>query len=654
MFTVMFAWALLTPVNSQAQVVRQITRTGTVQPASTPVGSPSVGTPEFDTAVVGDDTDGGDEADLGFDIDGPGSADSGTTRIDRSIARTEGHGSNGRGYGHARSNPEVRLSFEGLNFFDQRFANNGNQFSVEPPDQALCAGGGFVVESVNDVLNVYSKDGRSLLGVTDLNTFYNYPAAIDRAHGNAEGPEITDPTCHFDKDSHRWFHVVLTLDRIGSGPAVSGTNHLDIAVSDSPNPLGTWSIFSLPVQDDGTQGTPDHGCVERVAGVLLHGPCLGDYPHIGMDENALFITTNEFDFFSPGRFHGSQIYAISKKGLISGGPVNVAQFNTTALAPNLPFGIPGFTVFPAISPDNKFNRNDNGSEFALSSVAVFSNTGAFNQLVFWDLFNTASLNGDNPNVGLTATTVDTQLYAVPPNSSQKASPDFPLGECLADGTISTPLGLGCWRNFVTPPPSGPFAEAITRLPSNDSRMQQVSFANGKLFAALDSAVTVNGVNQAGAAFFVIQPQGSAAGLSGTVINQGIVALAGNNVSYPAVGVNHDGRGVMTFTVLGADHFPSAGYTSLDAVAGAGDIHIVAEGAGPSDGFSGYRGISNPVRPRWGDYGATAVDDEGIWIASEYIDQTCTFSTYLATNFTCGNTRGPLGNWSTRISRVKVD
>jgi hypothetical protein len=24
--------------------------------------------------------------------------------------------------------------------FHQRFANNGNQFSVEPPDQALCVG----------------------------------------------------------------------------------------------------------------------------------------------------------------------------------------------------------------------------------------------------------------------------------------------------------------------------------------------------------------------------------------------------------------------------------------------------------------------------------------------------------------------------------
>jgi hypothetical protein len=31
----------------------------------------------------------------------------------------------------------VKATFDGLNFFDQRFANNGNQFSVEPPDQVF-------------------------------------------------------------------------------------------------------------------------------------------------------------------------------------------------------------------------------------------------------------------------------------------------------------------------------------------------------------------------------------------------------------------------------------------------------------------------------------------------------------------------------------
>ena len=43
-------------------------------------------------------------------------------------------------------------SFQGLDGFDQRYANNGNQFSVEPPDQGLCAGNGYVFEVVNDVL----------------------------------------------------------------------------------------------------------------------------------------------------------------------------------------------------------------------------------------------------------------------------------------------------------------------------------------------------------------------------------------------------------------------------------------------------------------------------------------------------------------------
>ena len=62
---------------------------------------------------------------------------------------------------------------------------------------------------------------------------------------------------------------------------------------------------------------------------------------------------------------------------------------------------------------------------------------------------------------------------------------------------------------------------------------------------------------------------------------------GNNVNYPAIAVNGSGRGVMAFTLVGNDYFPSAGYTSLDAKIGAGDIHVAAAGVGPQDGFTGY-------------------------------------------------------------------
>src|SRR5579859_5870560 len=101
------------------------------------------------------------------------------------------------------STPGLLKSFNGLNFRQQRLANGGNQFSVEPPDQGLCVGNGFVLETVNDVLNVYSTSGKSLLGVTDLNTFYGYPPAINRTTG-VFGPSITDPSCYFDQPTQRW------------------------------------------------------------------------------------------------------------------------------------------------------------------------------------------------------------------------------------------------------------------------------------------------------------------------------------------------------------------------------------------------------------------------------------------------------------------
>jgi hypothetical protein len=113
---------------------------------------------------------------------------------------------------------------------------------------------------------------------------------------------------------------------------------------------------------------------------------------------------------------------------------------------------------------------------------------------------------------------------------------------------------------------------------------------------------------------------------------------------------------MAFTVLGSDFYPSAGYASIGA-GGVGDVHIAAMGQGPDDGFSNYRLFANPpsftARPRWGDYGAAVPWGTSVWIASEYIGQSCDLSTYETTAFRCGNTRTALANWGTRISQVSA-
>jgi hypothetical protein len=607
---------LLFAAQAFAQVKVQVIQTGTGSLTSGAPGNGSIGNPEIDPATVGDD-----------DSDTPLS---GGKFVNRSIATVPGNGPTTPGNARAKSNPELTLSFDGLNFVDQRFANGGNQFSVEPPDQGLCAGNGFVLESVNDVLRVFDTSGNPLTGVIDLNTFYGYPAAINRSNGHY-GPSITDPSCYFDRDTQRWFHVVLTLDRVGTSSSLSGTNHLDIAVSTTPSPLGPWIVYQLPVQNDGTQGTPNHGC----AG----GPCLGDYPHIGADANGIFLTTNEFSFFSSG-FYGAQIYGLSKQALASGAPSVTAVLINTG-DPSIPY--PGFTVWPAISSDGVYDADNGGAENFLSSLAVFSNTGTSNQILQWRITNTSSLNSSVPALSLSARYISVGTYGVPPRSDQKAG-DYPLGQCLSDNTLSTPFGTGCWRYFFLS--GGPFPNAEKHIDSNDSRMQQVYFANGKLWGALDTAVSVGGATKAGIAYYVLNPH------SGKLFQQGTVAVANNNVTYPSIAVNQSGRGVMAFTLVGADHYPSAAYTSIDAKIGAGDIHVAAEGVGPDDGFTGYNPHSAyGTRPRWGDYGSAVSDGTYLWIASEYINQTCTLSDYIASGFNCGGTRASLGNWATRISQL---
>src|SRR5438128_5021909 len=157
----------------------------------------------------------------------------------------------------AKSNPTFNFGFEGLNHYQQRFSRGGNQFSVEPPDQGMCAGNGYVVEAVNDVFNVFSAaTGASALPnntatnivagfprnvnhTIDLNSFYGYPPAINRTTG-VRGPFVTDPSCLYDAATQRFFVVVLTLNTRPNG-SFTLVNHLDIAVSQTGNPTGLWN-----------------------------------------------------------------------------------------------------------------------------------------------------------------------------------------------------------------------------------------------------------------------------------------------------------------------------------------------------------------------------------------------------------------------------
>jgi hypothetical protein len=533
--------------------------------------------------------------------------------------------------GYHRGGPQLLSSFDGINHRDQRTANNGNQFSLEPPDQALCVGGGHVVEAVNDALQVYNANGTDQTGVEALNIFLGYPPAIQRPSGPF-GPIVTDPTCLYDPTTKTFFLVALTLDVIPTTGAFTGTNHLDVAVA--KDPTRAWTIYRLDVTDDGSHGTPLHP----------HCPCIGDYPHIGVDANGFYVTTNEYSFFGP-EFNSAQIYAFSKRALARGDAnVLVTQFDTTSADQ----GRNGFTIWPAQSPAaDQYSREAGGTEYFLSSNAAEEATGTkdyvSNSIVTWSLTNTRSLDSGRPRLRLNDTRTRVDTYSLPPLSNQKRGP-VPLANCLNVDSCAAALLDG---------PDTFKPEVESDLDSNDTRMQQVTYANGRLYGALDTAVTVGGVQKAGVGWYILRPRSRPHSVGAGIIAQGQLGIAGNNLIYPAIGMNAAGRGVMAFTLVGDQYYPSAAYSTFNGRTGAGQVFLAKTGLGPQDGFTGYKAFNNPPRPRWGDYGATAVEGGNIWIASEYIGQTCTLKVYLSGEFGgCHGTRTALANWYTRISKIK--
>jgi hypothetical protein len=99
----------------------------------------------------------------------------------------------------------------------------------------------------NTAANIVSGFPRDVNHAIDLNSFFGYPSAINRTTG-VRGQFVTDPSCLYDAATQRFFVIALTLESQVPGPCqrvFSCVNHLDIAVSQTSNPTGTWNIYRV-------------------------------------------------------------------------------------------------------------------------------------------------------------------------------------------------------------------------------------------------------------------------------------------------------------------------------------------------------------------------------------------------------------------------
>lgn len=490
------------------------------------------------------------------------------------------------------------FGFTGITQADQRTAGTGvyanTQFSLEPPDQGLCVGNGLVMETVNNALAIYDRSGTLVGGPTSLSQFYGLAPEIVRAKPLKFGPFLSDPRCRFDRDTQRWFVTELEFDVDPVTGAFGNRASQLIAVSQTADPTGAYSVLSFDTTD------LDHpGC-----------PCFGDQPLLGFDANGLYITTNEFPLNGPG-FNGAQVYALSKRALAAGVLPTVVHINAGALP--APDGGSWYTIQPATSPTARDEENEDdgdkrGTEYFLSALD-FLNAGD-NRVAAWALTNTRSLAAAAPNVALQNVVLPSTAYYPPLPAEQKAGP-IPLGN-LVKGTLEF-------------------------LNTNDDRMQQVVYAGGRLWAGVNTGLDTG--SKTGIAYFVVKPHLSEDDtLTARQIGGGYVAAKGENLLFPSIGVNATGQAVMACTLSGPDYFPSAAYTVLTGRFSS--IRLAAAGTAPEDGFTGYAAFGGTGVARWGDYSAAVADADGsIWFAAEYI---------------ADKPRTLLANWATFIGTVRAN
>jgi len=454
-----------------------------------------------------------------------------------------------------RSNTaELLANFDGINAIQNK-ATAG--FDLEPPDEGLGAGNGFVANFVNVTGAIYNTHGGMVQGPFYLNTFF----------GEAPEAFTSDPRVYFDANSGRWFATMIVVDFNADFTAVTGS-HVDLAVSDSGNPTGTWHVYQVDTS------SPTHrGC-----------PCLGDYPILGVDGTNVYISTQEFtsDLES---YNGAQLYILPVSELAAGkASVHLATFENLQAGGSLAFRVQ-FANQPKASP----------AEFAMSTLDP---TGAGdNRIAVWAVTHRdAVARGGMPT--LSNRVVRSEGYFVPPPT--QTPPGFCSGDlCGATGAPTTGL-----------------------VDSGPDAMYETQYINGQLVGAMATGLNVAGDSgpRAAIGWVVVTPHIRHSMVAGStqVARQGYLASRGLGLLYPHLNMTRNGSMVIAFGLGGPETFLSA----ATAVAAPGhrfrSIRVIESGATTDNGFTGteaYGGVG-----RWGDYsnGQMIPGTNRVWLATQYI------------------------------------
>jgi hypothetical protein len=424
------------------------------------------------------------------------------------------------------SGPNITENFAALSANDD-IALYGSFFI--PPDQGSAVGPNHYMEMDNLSYAIYNKDGTTAVPRTTLSTFFA------NAGIPGLGTALSDPRLLYDQASGRWFAVLITTE--------SNSNSIVLAVSQTSDPTGSWKAAKF------------------VANTIPNN--FADYPTIGVDQNALYIASN--NFLNLSNFDGVSLTTIPKADLLNAaGPIvaNRSHFENIVGG-----GTPGTTPF-TLTPVSDFDGRGHGVIVATDGFTPatvihrydVTNSGS----------NSSTLSADNP-------------IAVPTYRSAQNSHE-------PDG--SRTLNANDFR-----------------LGSNN--VYQVGNIIWAAQSILTSAATGNSAYDAIRWYEIDET-------TNTLLQSGTISDPHHDYLYPSIAANAAGDVVIGFSLTGDSttlDFPGAWYVAGTTSGGVTTFGAPVELRNGSSDYS----IVGSGRNRWGDFSAISVDPNNpnaFWIADE--------------------------------------
>jgi hypothetical protein len=165
------------------------------------------------------------------------------------------------------------------------------QTNYNPPDDYIAAGPNHLVMVVNNYFSIYDKIG-NLQKTINAAEWYSYLVAMAAP---------VDPKTIYDHFDNRWVMVWVYIDHIQL------RSYYLISVSDDDNPNGVWFNWALPSNVNGN--TPSNNWA--------------DYEGVGFDDEAIYITSNQFSFSSV--YNYVKLRILAKNNIyINSNPVSVS------------------------------------------------------------------------------------------------------------------------------------------------------------------------------------------------------------------------------------------------------------------------------------------------------------------------------------------